>query len=237
MRFWIKVPTSGAPLQRDGRPNFHVGTYVKRVTDADGNSDETGGDHYYHHLNLAPTGTWTQVILNMHPDHRRNDDGSNEQGIRAHPTGESQYNYFDTLTRFYVTSITGVPATLPASFLLDEFEFYQEPHPENDQQIYSLTGTYVAATNRIIVSWNRNKNDNTINHEIRYAFSSIHEIGWNAATPAPNGLARPLGDGGYNNMIYESTGLPLAGRSLVYIAIKPQNSSVFSQIAIPLNLG
>jgi hypothetical protein len=121
--------------------------------------------------------------------------------------------------------------------LLDEFEFYQEPHPENDQQIYSLTGTYVAATNRIIVSWNRNKNDNTINHEIRYAFSSLHEIGWNAATPAPNGLARPLGDGGYNNMIYESTGLPLAGRSLVYIAIKPQNSSVFSQIAIPLNLG
>jgi hypothetical protein len=237
MRIWIKAPTTATPLMRNGAPNYHVGTYVKRVTNPDAYSDETGGDHYYHHLNVAPTGTWTQVIVNMHPDHRRNDSGNVDQGIKAHPTGESQYNYFDALTRFYITDVRGGPSAYPANYLLDNIEFYHEPYAENDQQIYSLTGTYVAAANRVIVSWNRHKDQHTVNHEVRYAFSNIHAIGWNAATPAPNGVITPPGHGGYNNMVYDSTSLPLSGRSVVYIAIKPQNSTAFSQIAVPLNLG
>ena len=69
MRFWIKLPTSATQHRTDGRANLNVGTYVKRVQDPDSRSDETGGDHYYHMINVPALGRWTQVILNMHPDH------------------------------------------------------------------------------------------------------------------------------------------------------------------------
>jgi hypothetical protein len=235
LRFWIKVPTSGAPLLRDGRPNYHVGTYVKRVTNADSYDDETGGDHYYHHLNLAPTGTWTQVILNMHPDHRRDQDGGVDQRLQEHPTREREYNYFDALTRFYIVSLAP-PSSYPVTYLLDEIEFYREPHQENDEQIYSIAGTYIPAKNRIIVTWGRHKDDNRVRHEIRYAFSNIHEIGWKRAFSAPRGVVLPRGWQGYNNMAFDSTALPLTKKTHVYLGIKPQNSSRFSQIVIPLTV-
>ena len=86
------------------------------------------------------------------------------------------------------------------------------------------------------MTWERFKDDNTINHEVRYSFSDIHQIGWDAATPAPNGTITPPGWQGYNGMFYDTTALPLAGHSVVYIAIKPQNSNLFTQIAVRLDL-
>ena len=56
-----------APLETTGRGNANVGWYVKQITNADYTSDETGGNHYYHGLNLPNNGQWTHVILNMHP--------------------------------------------------------------------------------------------------------------------------------------------------------------------------
>jgi hypothetical protein len=38
-------------------------------------------------------------------------------------------------------------------------------------------------------------------------------------------------------MVYDSTELPLQGRRLVYVAIKPQHATTFSQIAVPLRSG
>ena len=35
-------------------------------------------------------------------------------------------------------------------------------------------------------------------------------------------------------MVYDSRALPLTGQPVLYLAIKPQNSDIFSQIAIPL---
>jgi hypothetical protein len=84
------------------------------------------------------------------------------------------------------------------------------------------------------VTWNRAKDENDIKHEVRYAFSDIHQIDWNAAKPALRGIITPPGWQGYNGMVYDTTALPLAGRSVVYIAIKPKNSRLFSPIAIPL---
>ena len=45
---------------------------------------------------------------------------------------------------------------------------------------------------------------------------------------------RPLGEGGYNGMLYRSRDLPLAGKRLVYLGIKPKTARLFSQIALPL---
>ena len=227
MSFWIKVPTSGPPLTSDGSNNASFGTYVKRVTNADPSSDEAGGGHYYHGLDLPNNGQWTHVILNMHPEHRRGDDGSVDPGNLPHPTGEAQYNYFDALTRFYLETNVA-----PGTYLIDDITFYQETAVENEDQVYALAGNYNPGNNGLIVTWHHNKNDHDTSHEVRYAFSDIHQIGWNAATAAPSGIVAP--PSGYNGMIYNTTALPLAGHSMVYIAIKPRNSRLFSQIAIRL---
>jgi len=231
LSFWMKRPTTASPLQTGGTQNVQVGTYVKQVTKADSQSDETGGGHYYHMLNLPNDGQWTQVILNMHPNHRRGDSGGVDPGVLPHPTGEPQFNYFDTLTRFYIDDTT-IPRT--GTYRIDNIQFYREPYAENDAQVSSLTGTYDPTKNEVIVTWNRLKDENNIKHEVRYAFSDIHQLGWSAATPVPNGLITPPGWQGYNGMVYDTTALPLAGHSVVYIAIKPQNSDLFSEIAVPL---
>jgi hypothetical protein len=86
----------------------------------------------------------------------------------------------------------------------------------------------------VIVTWKRDWADDTVDDEVRYAFSDIHQLGWSAATPAPNGVVAPPAGGAYNGMEYDTTGLPLAGHSVVYIAVKPQNSDLFTEIAVPL---
>lgn len=233
--FWIKCPLTATALRTTGNQNMEFGTYVKRVNNPDNTSDEEGGDHYYHFLNIAPTDTWTKVILNMHPNHRRTANGNTETGNLIHPTGENDYNYFDALTRFYI-EFSGAPSAYPATYKLDGFKFYEEQYAENDTMIYSIAATYVQPENRIILSWSRHKEADLINHEVRYAFQDIHQIGWNAATAAPSGIITPPGSGGYNGMVYNNTTLPLSGNSVVYLAIKPQNSDKFSQISIPVGL-
>ncbi len=235
LTFWIKAPTNASQSSDEGH-NVELGTYVKRVQNADPYSDETGGGHYYHFFNIQPTDTWTKVVVNMHPNHQRGGVGSYEWGNLPYPTGESQYNYWDVFTSFYfefdpyVTSF----GTYPKVYKFDGFEFYKEPYQENDDQVYNIAATYVLAEKKIIMSWSRNKNEETINHEVRYSFSNIHEIGWNAATPAPGGILIP---NGYQGMTYKSTAIPTGSNQKIYLAIKPQNSLLFSQIEIPLTVG
>ena len=52
LRLWFFVPSNGGAEKTDGQTNFYVGTYVKRVTNADRSSDEAGGGHYYHGFNV-----------------------------------------------------------------------------------------------------------------------------------------------------------------------------------------
>ncbi len=232
--FWVRNPVTAAPLRRDGRANIEFGTYVKTIKDADAHSDETGGNHYYHFLNIAPTGTWTRVILNMHPNHQRSGPGNHEWGNLVHPTGESEFNYWDTFTRFYFEYLHE-PRSYPAVFKYDAFEFYREPYAENDEQVYSIAATYVPKDNRVILTWFRNKKDDMVKHEVRYGFADIHESGWASATPAPDGIVTPPSDNGYNGMVYETTALPLEGRDVLFLAIKPENSDLFSRVSIPVN--
>jgi hypothetical protein len=90
LRFWIKVPPQiGSGASATGQHNLEVGTYVHAssavaaslpgVTDAF-QSEETGGNHYYHHFDIPYTGAWHQVILDMHPNHQRTADPNLEWG-------------------------------------------------------------------------------------------------------------------------------------------------------------
>ena len=245
MSFWIKVPLAYPALGTGGQTNgCYVGAFVKQVTNPDPAADETGGNQYQFSLNLPNNGSWTHVILSMHPSHYAGETGGEDPGVVPYPTAAdgpnggddppSTYNFFDTLTRFYLDATSA--ATL-GTYLIDDIQFYREPSPENNAQVYAIAGAYDPAANNLIVTWSRPPNENDVKHEVRYAFSDIHRSGWENATPAPGGIVTPLGWQGYNGMVFASTALPLSGHSVVYVAIEPQGSSLFSQIAVPLGLG
>jgi RNA polymerase sigma factor (sigma-70 family) len=237
LTFWMKPPppVEGQPYRVNGEASVTVGTYCKRVTDAHEGNDNIGGGHFYHRINVPAIGRWAQVVLNMHPHFEDGKDYGEEIGIQAHPSGEEAYNYFDTLTRFFI-SVRSPPASYPADYWLDEIRFEQQPRPENDAQVYSLSAAHDPTTNRVIVTWSRRKDETGIAHEVRYAFRDIHVLGWGPATPGPGGTVAAAGSGSANGMVYDTTELPLSGHPVLYVAIKPQNSEKFSQIAIPLNL-
>src|SRR5262249_50351102 len=195
----------------------------------------SGGGHVYHRVNVPATGRWAQVVLNMHPHFHDAKDFAEEVGIQAHPTREEAYNYFDTLTRFFI-GVRSPPASYPADYLLDEIRFEQQPRLENDSQVYSLAATHDPDRNRVIVTWSRRKDETAVRHEVRYAFRDIHALGWAVATPAPAGTVAATGTGSATGMVYDTTELPLSGHTTLYMAIKPQNSERLSQIAIPLTL-
>jgi RNA polymerase sigma factor (sigma-70 family) len=230
-RFWFKLPTVSSGHRTDGGCNAFLLTSMQPVKTQQSPAD----DPWFHHLNIPATGNWTQVIINMHPHNLAGKDLVRELGNLPHPTGEPDHNFFDTLTALYL-ECRRPPTQYPAVYLLDEMEFYREANLENDQQIYGLTATHVPSANRVVVTWNRHKDEDHVAHEVRYAFRPIHEIGWQKATPAPAGLISPLGKANDNGMVYDSTALPLSGQTMVYIAIKPENAPRFSQVAVPLTL-
>lgn len=234
MRFWVKIPSSMSKSPA-GQCNVQLGTYLRK-SNGDPQSQNDGGMHAYHLYNFKYTGAWEQVIFDSHPTYiiGAEGNGNTEFGNQPYPTGESGFNYFDALTRFYFDGQGGL-SSYPADFLFDGFELYNDPNPENLDQIYSLHGVYVLGTNEIFVGWNRNKDENTVNHEVRYAFQDIFSIGWNTATPAPNGIVTPPDFQGYNGMEWSTTSINVSSQAVIYIAIKPQNSSRFRQIAISLS--
>lgn len=236
MQFWLWNPATGEPEEADGTQNFYVGTYVKSVTNADPYSDESGGGHFYHPFNILRN-AWSLCTFNMHPGHGRGDSGGVDSGNVPYPTvptdPSNTYNYFDTLTRWYIAGNGG--GTDVRDYWLDDIVLYEETQSENDEQIYGVCASYTASNNRFFLTWNRLKDENDVKHEVRYAFSDIHTSGWANATAAPSGTITPPGWQGYNGMVYDTTGINVAGKSRIYFAIKPQNSNVFTQVSFPLS--
>ena len=226
LRFWVKLP-AGYSLSHPNH-NFEFGTYT-RSTSTDDNVAESGNGHFYHYLDLRSHGQWEQVIIDTHPDHQRGNSGNVE--VVDSPNSQSGYTYFDLMTRFYLDKPS---RAVPGDIYMDGFEFYQETNPENTAQIRSLHAAYIPSTNGIEVGWTRPKNQSGVRYEVRYAFSSVRSLGWANATVAPNGTVKDEGDGGYNGMRWTSTGIDVAGRNSVFIAVKPQNSSSFRQIEVQL---
>jgi hypothetical protein len=252
LTFWIKVPPNGNSLAIARGKNLDVGTFLRR-SDAGRDRQETDSMHYYHYFNVPNSDTWTKVVINMHPHYKRAPgvSGNDEQGNLAHPTGEVDYNYFDLMTRFYIEA-DNFPGnitfpTFPVSYKVDDLQFVHESRPENDEQVYSMASTHIPGEDRLLLTWSRNKREGALRHEVRYAFSDIHEIGWDAALIPPDGdynldgrpdaggVVTPTSDSeGYNRMMFTITGLPLEGRGVIYFAIKPQGSALFTQMELPL---
>jgi hypothetical protein len=232
LKFWVKLPP-GIKKARRGKQNTTFGTYFRK---RNGNvtSAEAGGNHAYHFYDLESSGEWHQIIVDTHPNHLRGVTGSREHGNMEFPTKEADFNYFDILTRFYFDMENNLPH-YPAEFYFDNFEFYRAPTDENIKQVYSLHGVYVKSSNKVMIGWMRDKNENKITHEVRYAFHDIHTIGWDLALKAPGGFVKPSGWGGHNGMEYTTNKIIMQNQQILYLAIKPENSDKFRQIEIPLN--
>jgi hypothetical protein len=232
IKFWIKIPP-GMTKYTDGSENMHFGTYLKVAEHTTGSDDSNM--HYYHKLNMASSGQWEQVIIDMHPDHRRGNAGSTEIPDNPQANGAGQNvagkNYFDLMSGLYLDlSWTDNPL---GDHFIDGFEFYKEPYAEDTANIRSLHAVYIPSTNTISFGYRRNKNLTGETHQIRYAFQNIHEIGWNNATVADNIYA---GDSnGYNGVDWATNAINVAGQSILYLGVKSPSSSLFRQIAIPVS--
>ncbi|MDB5046946.1 MAG: hypothetical protein JWO30_17 [Fibrobacteres bacterium] len=233
MEFWFKVPANGTPAPTDGNQTYQLGTYVKRVANADMYSDETGGTHYYHHFNAPNNNHWTKVVMNNHPNHQRGGSGSTEWGVLNHPTGEANYNYFDALTRWYINDPYGRTASFPMAYKLDDVRFYRETRNENDS-LYTISASYEPATHKTFISVNMWKRNVFPIHEFRFSRNDILTNGWASATQCPNGRITPPGDGGYNTVVYQSSGMTFNVGETIYFAVKPDNSSRMIQISLPI---
>lgn len=230
MRFWIKMP-NGLSLSPTGNHNFEFGTYIRSIATAE-NVAESDNHHHYHFFDFKSTGEWEQVIVDTHPDHIRGAVGDTEWPDQIYPYADGN-TYFDLMTRFYLDFPYATPAP-PVDFYMDGFELYSDSRAENVAQVRSIHSVYIPRTNELAIGWGRAKNEDSVKHEVRYSFSDIYATGWNAATVPPNGTITPTGNGGYNTMSWSSTSLPLSGKSKVFVAIKPQNSSLFRQIEVPI---
>ena len=239
LRFWVKVPKSFEGMRKPvGQFNMDFGSYIRssngNPVGSGGSESGLGGGHYYHRFNIPYSGEWHQVIVDEHPTHQRGGSGYSEWGDMPNPTGEQGFTYFDLLTTFYLDFESHLPlASYPSAFYFDDFELYKETNPENTEQISSLNGVYIPAKNEIFVGWNHPKDDDKTKHEVRYSFDDIHKIGWDRALPAPDGIVKPVGTA-YNGMEYSTTKIAVAGHDHVTIAIKPQGSTLFRQIVIPV---
>jgi hypothetical protein len=164
----------------------------------------------------------------------------------VHPTGEADYNYWDAFTRFYFEYLAA-PSKYPTDYAYDDFVFYREEAAEPDEQVFSIAATIVPAEGpfdcahgpepvegRVILTWFRNKGEDAVKHEVRYAFSDIHESGWDKAAPAPDGVVTPPGVGGYCGMVYQTTAIALQPGKTLYLGIRPQTGTAFSQISLPV---
>lgn len=236
LEFYVFVPPQLELASSPGNANTTFGTYFRK-SDGDTRSAETDGGHFYHRFNIPYTGVWHKVIVDMHPSHERGRNGGLELGNKEQPTGEDGYNYFDLLTRFYIdfdeARVTNNTET--TKWLFDNFKIYQDTNLENEEQVYSINGAFIdeLSKKRLVVGWNRNKDQNSIAHEVKYAFQSIHKIGWDNAFSAPGSPISPQGYQGYNTILYD-TDLIETNSSEIYVAIKPENSDKFKEIYLKL---
>lgn len=146
MSFYIKLDGTDA-IKDDGKDqsiknNVHIGTYLcwegKRKSWSTGEGcpyEGPGNQHYYHYLAINP-GAWIHVLLDQHPQHKRN----TKTTIPNNPVAKDGKSYFAQLNKFYLE--VRYPQQQRTHYIVDEIEFYStkdtyEPN-QNEDSITSL---------------------------------------------------------------------------------------------------
>lgn len=240
VEFYVKVDSFMGTVP-DGQTNFHFGTYWRgnnsNRSKEQGDSGEEG-DHFYHYYNLDPVGDWYKVIVDTHISHKVGGNGNTEWGDQLYPSGDavdSGYTYFDLMTRFYFHEKSEVDSFTGSNrFLFSDIRIYKEQNNEDRDKIYSLSAVHDSANSQVIVAWKRDKDDNDVFNQVRYAYSNIHSLGWTNANCID--YIDPPSTAGYNGVkfIGDLSSMGYVAQDEIFIGIKSDSSTLFRQISIDL---
>lgn len=255
MRVWLKIPNVFSDAgTRPG--NFDMGTYVREYATGNYDDQEAGnGWHYYHKAAILPTGVngWVQIIINLTATTTRSDyyiEGGDWPNVEYITVEGPNYNYFDTLTNFYMdTGLKSIHTGLnaPIDIRFGMMEFYREEDVYNTKNISTPWGGF--SNDTITVGWIGNlKELDTPNEYVRYSFSNIKENGgWSSATAIAGNEEVAPNSAGYEDFrwtqvakVSGATGseLDISGRDVIYIAIADSptagDGTQYEQIMIPL---
>jgi hypothetical protein len=171
------------------------------------------------------------VILDPHPQHQRGNSGHDEVGYVSTPYANK--NYWDVNAGMYFDIYPAVAGNHD----FKAFEFYRDDaEVAGAAHIATLTGWLVSGT--LFVAWNKDTTDNTGTHDVRYAWTDIHTLGWANATNAPGTYQiSASANGDYTQMGYVSPStITTTGHSWIYVAIhrSGDSTSTFRQIVLPV---
>jgi hypothetical protein len=222
LEFWVK---STASVQRntDGSPNLEIGTYTKAIDNQPANQ----GDHYYHQIdfNIYPN-RWVKFVLNRVPQHQVSDSGT--INYPDNPTAPG-WNYYDGLTRFYFgyayqsSSVWG-----NATYWFKDYRF-SIVSGEPDTQVATVTAQYTGT--RYELTWAGPKSQ-VVSYDVRYSTSSMKGTGFLSGTSG--GTVKNTGDT-YTGVFWSSPAMAEAAQ--IYLAIRPQGGSAFTEISLPAQGG
>jgi hypothetical protein len=225
LSFWIKTDATIA-RSPDGAQIAEIGTYSKDPKIA--TADNQQGAHYYHLIdsNFVPN-RWVRVVLNRTPQHQVGEDPT--INWPENPTASSGYQYYDGLTRFYFTDEYGDPAVWGNhSYWLRDFQF-DTVSGEPDSQVSTILAFYDGQ--KYQVTWAGLKNT-SVTYSIRYKSTSMKSAGFSSGTDG--GTTQNPGTS-YTGCYWQSP--PMSEAALIYIAIQPQGSTSFTEIALPSQSG
>jgi hypothetical protein len=222
LSFWVKSNTN-VVRRSDGGSILEIGTYIRQHNYS---APAWQGQHYYHLLdpNLY-AGQWTVITINRVPQHQVGADPNTnwpEDPEWAKATAGAPVHYFDGLTLFYFTGL--YQPSWVGSYWFKDFQFGTVTG-EPDTLVSSTTATYTGKGYEL--TWSGPKNV-AQKYDIAYGTTSMKQSGFTKGTFAGT-VSNPAS--GYTGCIWQSE--PMAQRSVIYFAIRPQGQSAFTEICLP----
>ena len=241
LSMWFYIPQNVITYKADGRANLHLGTYFRGTAGDRTTWNADGGTHGYHYIDVESKPVWQHLILDMHPTHLVGETPTTEWGkTKEYPTNTAGRNYWDSLTRFYWNMFFLDSTPHPYTIYWDRFAFYEDTNQTagnvNWDFVANIVASYNSSTNEIDIGWQNRKDASTNNltHDVRYAFSSIHDLGWDNASVAGTAVGGTV-DKVYGHMRFQTTSIDVSGQTSIFMAIKPTDETLFHEVEIPMN--
>lgn len=241
-------PSVSIARRTDGGDKLQMGTYIRDTTlpNTSGNNG-LQGEHYYHGLDMTTYATrWHLIILNRTPQHRvgtngainwgedpqwNNLAGNNDgQGLGS-TSGYGAEHYYRGLTRLYFDTVAanGSGDYSGATFRFKDYQVGTVTG-EPDAEISSICALYTGTQYQ--VTWAGYKNA-ARTYEVRYKATSMKSAGFTSGT---DGGTTTNPNNAYTGVVWSSGALSELTTG-VYIAMRVQSASTFTEIFIPYLMG
>ena len=214
--------TISSGFDAGGSNNMNVGTYIKPLNNLSPGAEGTNpqnGHHYYHGYTTPVTANkWMKVYVTNRNQHERGDPGSAD--------GQVIPNYFDTMTRFYIThwgSYLGNPASTWDLGPIYLYKVLNEPDDDISSETIQYNGT------KYQVTWAGRKNVDVV-YEIRYRLDGVSLKSAGFLSGISGGTKTNPGND-YTGVYWDLTA-PESTQG-IYIGIRVQGASQFTELFLP----